>query len=153
MTPSWKEWLMSQRVVLLCRGTWTGWRKGLQESHVVQQSAEPCIWRGASLGTNTCWGPPGWKAALTKRIWRSFLVLTKLTFLTKLTVTQKCAPVAKKAFWAALGRVLPAGQGSQAFLSTQHCWGRTWSAVSSSGLPSARETWMNWGECSKSPLS
>ena len=37
--------------------------------------------------------------------------------------------------WAALGEVLPS------FPSTQHQWGHTWSAVSSSGLASICERW------------
>ena len=41
--------------------------------------------------------------------------------------------------WAALDTVLPAGQGRWSFPSTQHWWGHTWSAGSSSGLSSTRE--------------
>jgi len=53
---------------------------------------------------------------------------------TKLNKSQQCALAAKKLTisWAALGGVLPAGQGRWSFPSTQHWWGHMWSAVSSS---------------------
>ena len=53
--------------------------------------------------------------------------------------------------WAALGKVLPAGQGRGSFPSTQHWWGHTCSAVSSSGLPSISEVQSYWRESNKGP--
>ena len=64
--------------------------------------------------------------------------------------------------WAALG-VLPAGWGRWAFSSTQHQWGHTWSAVSSSGLLHTWESgmylrqsrewlWRWWRDQSISPM-
>lgn len=53
--------------------------------------------------------------------------------------------------WATLGKVLTVGCGKWSFPSSQHWWGHTWSTVSSSGFPSAKEIWTYWKESNKGP--
>lgn len=58
-------------------------------------------------------------------------------------------PQGREIPWPALRQVLPAGWGGWSIPSTWHYWSQSWSAVSSSGFPRAREKWMYWSKSSK----
>ncbi|KAK4828409.1 hypothetical protein QYF61_026163 [Mycteria americana] len=87
-----EEWLRHQRIVLPFKGTLTDWRDESRRAlcNSTEGIAKSCIWGGATPCTSTCWGPPGWKAALQKRTW-GILVDPKLN------ISQEYAPAAKKA--------------------------------------------------------
>ena len=75
------------------------------------------------------------------------LVNTRLNMASNVPLLQK----KWMASWAALGGMLPAGQGRSSFPSTQNWWGHTWSTVSSAGHHSRRETWTYWIESNRGP--
>lgn len=54
-------------------------------------------------------------------------------------------------FLTSFGKVLPAGWERWSCRSTQYWWGHAWSAESSSGHTSARETWTYWEESNTGP--
>lgn len=80
-------------------------------------------------------GHPTRKQLGRKGTWGSWWILG-WTWATNVPLTQRRQMVS----WAALGGMLPAGQGTWSFPSNQHWWDHTWSSVSSSGLHISRKT-------------
>lgn len=76
MTQKKEEWLMHQRVLLLSRGTSTGWRNGLMGTCAVQWG------KFTGGGTSPCprmhWGLPSWEAVWPAEKDLGILVDTRL---------------------------------------------------------------------------
>jgi len=133
MTPNWEEWLIHHRVMLSFRGTSTGWRNRPTENCKALQLG------GKTPGTSTGWGLAVWKIAWQTRkkgkagphgeatvcwLWASSVPLQH-TFLRR-TITSNWREV-----------ILPLCS------ALVRC---TWSAASSTGLPSTWETWTYWSK-------
>ena len=125
-------------------GPWQAEEMGLQSW--AREITKPCTWGGTIPCTRMCWGLPGWIAAVQKRTWGSWWT-PHWTWASNVPLQKRKLMVS----WAAW-EVLPAGEGRWSFSSVQHWWGQTWSAGSSSGHTSTRETWTHWKESSKGPL-
>lgn len=127
ITPSMEERLVYQGVTLSSRGPWQAGETCCQEPPKVQQGQGlSCIWGGTTLGTNTCWGYTAAKQLIRKGAGGPGG--------TKLNTSQHCAPVTKEVNSALRCiRKSAASIVKSGIPFTQHQWGLTWSAVSSSG--------------------
>lgn len=143
---------------LPCSDTVTNWytrelcchpegEKGWQKNHEAQQGEM----QNATPGEEWFDAPVysgGWLAGKQPRR-KGFEVLVD----TKLTMTSNWSLLQKRllVYRVAWGRVTLAGCRRRSVHSAQHWWGHNWSTMSSSGLPSRRETWNYWKEPNNGP--
>lgn len=131
-------------VVVLYRGTSTGWRTEQKEALWSSRkgNAKSCTWGGTMPCPGRDWGLSSWKAALQRGIWGSWYSAGWLW--------------PSNALWwqrpnlAALGGVLAARKGKGPFPPAQHALVHMRSARSSSGILN-KEMWIYWTESRTGP--